>query len=110
MTRLPALRPKDVIAALGRAGFETVRVRGSHYQLHNPSSGRRVSFPRFNAGDAFCDPQSGRSLGRRVPEGALAEFRLSKQFIGISRIHIQRQMFWRRDNVRLLTPLQSCVV
>jgi predicted RNA binding protein YcfA (HicA-like mRNA interferase family) len=38
MTRLPALRPKDVIAALGRAGFETVRVRGSHYQLHNPSS------------------------------------------------------------------------
>ena len=41
MTRLPALRPKDAIVALGRAGFETVRVRGSHYQLHNPSSGRQ---------------------------------------------------------------------
>jgi predicted RNA binding protein YcfA (HicA-like mRNA interferase family) len=48
MTRLPALRPKDVIAALGRAGFETVRVRGSHYQLHNPSSGRRVTVPHHS--------------------------------------------------------------
>ena len=48
MSRLPSLRPKTVISALERAGFSTVRVRGSHYQLSNPSSGRRVTVPYHN--------------------------------------------------------------
>jgi predicted RNA binding protein YcfA (HicA-like mRNA interferase family) len=33
MPRLPALRPRQVIAALQRAGFTVVRQRGSHVQL-----------------------------------------------------------------------------
>ena len=31
--QLPALKPKQVIRALERAGFEIRRIRGSHYQL-----------------------------------------------------------------------------
>jgi len=50
MTRLPALRPREVIAALEKAGFVVVRVKGSHYQLRNPESGRRVTVP-FHGGD-----------------------------------------------------------
>ncbi len=50
MTRLPALRPREVIAALEKAGYDVVRVKGSHYQLHNPASGRRVTVP-FHGGD-----------------------------------------------------------
>jgi predicted RNA binding protein YcfA (HicA-like mRNA interferase family) len=48
MTRLPSLRPKAVISGLQRAGFTDVRVRGSHYQLRNPATGRRVTVPYHN--------------------------------------------------------------
>ena len=48
MSRLPALRPQAVIKALQRAGYEVVRVRGSHYQLTNPRTGRRVTVPHHN--------------------------------------------------------------
>ncbi len=48
MTRLPTLRPKDVLAALQRAGFDFVRVRGSHYQLLNPITKHRVTVPLHN--------------------------------------------------------------
>jgi predicted RNA binding protein YcfA (HicA-like mRNA interferase family) len=49
MTRLPSLRPKVVINGLQRGGFADVRVRGSHYQLRNPSTGRRVTVPYHNS-------------------------------------------------------------
>ncbi len=45
MSRLPILKPKDVLAALRRAGFDIVRIRGSHYQLLNPVTKRRVTVP-----------------------------------------------------------------
>jgi predicted RNA binding protein YcfA (HicA-like mRNA interferase family) len=45
MTRLPAVKPRVVVRALERIGFSVVRTRGSHYQLHNPRSGRRVTVP-----------------------------------------------------------------
>jgi predicted RNA binding protein YcfA (HicA-like mRNA interferase family) len=48
MSRLPVVKPKEVIAALSKAGFETVRVRGSHYQLLNPMTKRRVTVPHRN--------------------------------------------------------------
>jgi predicted RNA binding protein YcfA (HicA-like mRNA interferase family) len=50
MTRLPSLKPRQIIAALERAGFVVVRVKGSHYQLQNPSNGRRATVP-FHGGD-----------------------------------------------------------
>jgi len=36
MSRLPALRPQQVVRALERAGFVLLRVRGSHHRLHHP--------------------------------------------------------------------------
>lgn len=34
--QLPALRPRQVIRALERAGFVLVRVKGSHHYYENP--------------------------------------------------------------------------
>lgn len=48
MSRLPTLRPKEVITALKRGGFDVVRVHGSHYQLLNPATKRRVTVPHHN--------------------------------------------------------------
>jgi len=36
MGRLPRLRGREVIAALKRAGFVVLRVRGSHHFLRHP--------------------------------------------------------------------------
>ena len=35
--QLPALRPREVIRALERAGFWLVRIRGSHHYFQNPN-------------------------------------------------------------------------
>lgn len=44
MTKLPRLTGREVIKALEKAGFEVVRVRGSHHFLiHN--DGRRTVVP-----------------------------------------------------------------
>jgi predicted RNA binding protein YcfA (HicA-like mRNA interferase family) len=42
------LKPRAVIEGLRRSGFVVVRVRGSHYQLANPTTGRRVTVPYHN--------------------------------------------------------------
>jgi predicted RNA binding protein YcfA (HicA-like mRNA interferase family) len=44
MSKLPSLTGKEVIAALGKAGFEVARVRGSHHILIH-SNGRRTVVP-----------------------------------------------------------------
>jgi predicted RNA binding protein YcfA (HicA-like mRNA interferase family) len=44
MTRLPALKPREVIAILGSLGFEEVRQRGSHKQFRHPD-GRQTTVP-----------------------------------------------------------------
>ena len=44
MSRLPTLKPKEVVAALQRAGFGSPRQKGSHYILVH-SDGRRTSVP-----------------------------------------------------------------
>ena len=47
--RLPALKPKDVLRALERAGFEVHHVTGSHYILkHTEKGGVRVTLPWHN--------------------------------------------------------------
>lgn len=48
MTRLPTLRPNEIIAAIQRLGFDVVRVRGSHYQLLDPVTKRRVTVPHHS--------------------------------------------------------------
>jgi predicted RNA binding protein YcfA (HicA-like mRNA interferase family) len=36
MTRLPRIKGQELVAALRRAGFEMLRVKGSHYFLRHP--------------------------------------------------------------------------
>ena len=44
MTRMPKRTGKEVIAALAKAGFEVVRVKGSHHFLRHPD-GRATVVP-----------------------------------------------------------------
>lgn len=44
MPRLPRFRGREVVAALRRAGFVILRVRGSHHFLQHPD-GRRTVVP-----------------------------------------------------------------
>jgi predicted RNA binding protein YcfA (HicA-like mRNA interferase family) len=44
MSRLRRLRGKQVLAALRQAGFEVVRIRGSHHFLRHPD-GRSTVVP-----------------------------------------------------------------
>ena len=44
MTRLPRLTGAELIAALAKAGFEVVRVRGSHHFLRH-ADGRSTVIP-----------------------------------------------------------------
>jgi predicted RNA binding protein YcfA (HicA-like mRNA interferase family) len=48
MPRLPRLRGREVIAALRRAGFSVLRVRGSHHFVQHPD-GRRTTLPRITS-------------------------------------------------------------
>lgn len=44
MPRLPRLRGREIIAALKRAGFGVLRIKGSHHFLQH-SDGRRTVVP-----------------------------------------------------------------
>ncbi len=43
--KLPRVGGKQTIEALLRGGFVVHRIRGSHYILKHPESGRRVTVP-----------------------------------------------------------------
>ena len=46
MLPIPAVSGKDVVKALQKAGFELVRVKGSHHRLRNTNpDGLDVTFP-----------------------------------------------------------------
>lgn len=51
MTRLPRLKAKQLIRALRRAGFEVIRIRGSHHYLRHPDG--RVTIVPFHAGETI---------------------------------------------------------
>lgn len=44
MPRLPRIRGRDLIKRLHRAGFEVLRIKGSHHFLQHPD-GRRTVVP-----------------------------------------------------------------
>ena len=44
MTRLPSMTGREIITALRKAGFQVIRVRGSHHILKHPD-GRRTVVP-----------------------------------------------------------------
>jgi predicted RNA binding protein YcfA (HicA-like mRNA interferase family) len=51
MTRLPALTGKTLLAALAKAGFEVIRIRGSHHYIRHPD-GRSTVIP-MHAGETI---------------------------------------------------------
>jgi predicted RNA binding protein YcfA (HicA-like mRNA interferase family) len=51
MPRLPRLRGREVIAALKKAGFEVLRIKGSHHFLRHPD-GRATVVP-VHAGETI---------------------------------------------------------
>lgn len=51
MSRLPAVAPRDVIAALRRAGFTIVRIKGSHHFLRHGDDASRTTVVALHAGD-----------------------------------------------------------
>ncbi len=52
MSRLPALKPREVIRALERAGFVVVRIKGSHHILvHRDDRTRITNVPAHGARD-----------------------------------------------------------
>jgi predicted RNA binding protein YcfA (HicA-like mRNA interferase family) len=50
LAKLPVLKPRQVIAALERIGFEEVRQRGSHKQFRH-SDGRVTTVPDHRGRD-----------------------------------------------------------
>jgi predicted RNA binding protein YcfA (HicA-like mRNA interferase family) len=50
VAKLPRLKGKELIAALKRAGFEVVRVKGSHHFLMS-QDGRRTVVPAHSGED-----------------------------------------------------------
>jgi predicted RNA binding protein YcfA (HicA-like mRNA interferase family) len=46
--RLPAIKPKQLIRALERAGWEVDRVRGSHYIMAHPDRDQMVPIAHHN--------------------------------------------------------------
>jgi len=51
MTRLAALTGKTLMAALAKAGFEVIRIRGSHHYIRHPD-GRSTVIP-VHAGETI---------------------------------------------------------
>jgi predicted RNA binding protein YcfA (HicA-like mRNA interferase family) len=49
MSRLPRLTGKEVLVALGAAGFEVFRVKGSHHFLRHPDG--RVTVVPVHSGE-----------------------------------------------------------
>lgn len=48
MTRLPSLRPRQILKILKKKGFKEVGQVGSHLHLYNQDKGMRTSVPMHN--------------------------------------------------------------
>jgi predicted RNA binding protein YcfA (HicA-like mRNA interferase family) len=67
MARLPRITGKELIAALRRVGFETIRVKGSHH------------FVRHHDGRATVVPvHAGDTIGPGLLNSILADVRLTR--------------------------------
>ena len=68
MTRLPSLTGEQVIKALGKAGFQVLRQRGSHVYLKHPD-GRATVVP----------VHKGESIGRGLLRKIMQDTELSRE-------------------------------
>jgi predicted RNA binding protein YcfA (HicA-like mRNA interferase family) len=48
MTKLPAVRPREIIRFLEQKGFILDHASGSHFIFYHPASKRRAVVPRHN--------------------------------------------------------------
>jgi predicted RNA binding protein YcfA (HicA-like mRNA interferase family) len=48
MSRVPSLKPRQIVAALERCGFVVLRITGSHYQMFNEQKRRHTTVPHHN--------------------------------------------------------------
>jgi predicted RNA binding protein YcfA (HicA-like mRNA interferase family) len=48
MSRLPSLKPRQVVAALERCGFVVLRISGSHCQMFSEQTRRHTTVPHHN--------------------------------------------------------------
>jgi predicted RNA binding protein YcfA (HicA-like mRNA interferase family) len=51
MSKLPSVTGKDLIAALGKVGFQVIRIKGSHHFVRHPD-GRATVVP-VHAGETI---------------------------------------------------------
>ena len=73
--KLPIVKPSEVIHALEKAGFVVHHIKGSHYVLKHPHSGRRVPVP-YHA----------KALKKGMLHGVIRQSGLSREeFLGSSR-------------------------
>ena len=70
MTRLPSLTSEQVVKALGKAGFQVLRQRGSHVYLKH-TDGRATVVP----------VHKGESLGRGLVSKIMQDAELSREEI-----------------------------
>lgn len=67
MTSFPAVKGKELLAALRRAGFDLIRVKGSHHFVRHPDG--RASVVPVHAGD---------TIGPGLMASILREVKLSR--------------------------------
>ncbi len=48
MSRLPSLKPRQIVGVLEKCGFAVIRISGSHYQLFNAAARRHTTVPHHN--------------------------------------------------------------
>jgi predicted RNA binding protein YcfA (HicA-like mRNA interferase family) len=71
--KLPRITGRQPVAALGRMGFETVRVRGSHHFLRHPDG--RATVVAVHSGETVDPGLLGKILrASQVTREHLAEF------------------------------------
>jgi predicted RNA binding protein YcfA (HicA-like mRNA interferase family) len=71
VTTLPSVTGKQLIAALGRIGFEVIRTRGSHHFLRHPD-GRVTVVPAH----------SGETIGRGLLSRILRDCEITREELG----------------------------
>jgi len=74
MSKLPVLKPREVVALLTRHGFSCVRQRGSHMQFRHPD-GRFTTVPDHGGRD--ISPSLLRQIARDI--GMTAEELLTQK-------------------------------
>jgi predicted RNA binding protein YcfA (HicA-like mRNA interferase family) len=82
LARLPGVRAKDLIRALEKAGFETMRQKGSHITLHSYDADKTVVVP-MHSGEfprwlLKKNHQGCRALGGRTSQLSLRGKRWAK--------------------------------